>query len=50
MYGHIVQLAEAEAKGIREAGGEVDIYQVEETLPEDVLAKMHAPPKVPTTV
>lgn len=27
MYGHIQQLAEAEAEGIRAAGGEVDIYQ-----------------------
>jgi NAD(P)H dehydrogenase (quinone) len=26
-------------------GIECDIYRVEETLPEDVLAKMHAPPK-----
>jgi len=46
MYGHILQLVEEEARGIREAGGVVDIYQVEETLSEDVLAKMHAPPKV----
>ncbi|KAG2170713.1 hypothetical protein JADG_010452 [Aureobasidium aubasidani] len=45
MYGHILQLVEEEARGIREAGGVVDIYQVEETLSEDVLAKMHAPPK-----
>jgi len=45
MYGHIAKLAEAEKKGIEEAGGEADIYQVAETLPEEVLAKMHAPPK-----
>ena len=45
MYGHIVQLAEAEKKGIEAAGGQADIYQIPETLPEDVLAKMHAPPK-----
>ncbi|WPG98887.1 putative minor allergen alt a 7 protein [Acrodontium crateriforme] len=45
MYGHIKQLAEAEAKGIREAGGQVDIYQIPETLPESVLTAMHAPPK-----
>lgn len=43
MYGHIAQLAEAEANGIRQAGGTVDIYQVPETLPADVLTKMHAP-------
>ncbi|OJK01098.1 hypothetical protein ASPACDRAFT_77992 [Aspergillus aculeatus ATCC 16872] len=45
MYGHIQQLAEAEKKGIEAAGGSADIYQVAETLPNDVLAKMHAPPK-----
>ncbi|TKA67767.1 Minor allergen Alt a 7 [Cryomyces minteri] len=45
MYGHIQKLAEAEAEGIRAAGGQCTIYQVPETLPEDVLAKMHAPPK-----
>jgi len=27
MYGHIVQLAEAEKKGIEAAGGQADIYQ-----------------------
>ncbi|RHZ48118.1 putative NADH-quinone oxidoreductase Pst2 [Aspergillus thermomutatus] len=45
MYGHILKLAEAEKKGIESAGGQADIYQIAETLPEDVLAKMHAPPK-----
>ena len=45
MYGHILKMVEEEARGIREAGGQVDIYQVEETLSEDVLSKMHAPPK-----
>jgi len=45
MYGHIVKLAEAEKKGIESAGGKVDIFQIAETLSEDVLAKMHAPPK-----
>jgi multimeric flavodoxin WrbA len=39
------QLAQAEAKGAREAGVEVDVFQVPETLPAEVLAKMHAPPK-----
>ncbi|KIW73019.1 NAD(P)H:quinone oxidoreductase, type IV [Phialophora macrospora] len=43
MYGHVAKLAEAEKKGIEEAGGKVDIYQIEETLPGEVLAKMHAP-------
>ncbi|BCR84377.1 putative NADH-quinone oxidoreductase Pst2 [Aspergillus chevalieri] len=45
LYGHIVQLAEAEKKGIEAAGGQADIYQIPETLSEDVLTKMHAPPK-----
>ncbi|KAI9734377.1 MAG: Minor allergen Cla h 7 [Cirrosporium novae-zelandiae] len=45
MYGHIKQLVEAEKKGIEAAGGKVDVYQVEETLPQAVLTAMHAPPK-----
>lgn len=45
MYGHILKLAEAEKKGIESAGGSVDLFQVAETLPEEVLTKMHAPPK-----
>ena len=49
MYGHIRKLAEAEKAGIEKAGGTADLYQVEETLPADVLAKMHAPEK-PTDV
>ncbi|KAL2021641.1 hypothetical protein VTK56DRAFT_6994 [Thermocarpiscus australiensis] len=49
MYGHIRQLAEAEKAGIEKAGGTADLYQVAETLPQEVLDKMHAPPK-PTDV
>jgi NAD(P)H dehydrogenase (quinone) len=45
MYGHIKQLADAELKGIREAGGDASVFQVAETLPQEVLTKMHAPPK-----
>ncbi|KAE8371721.1 flavo protein-like protein [Aspergillus bertholletiae] len=45
MYGHIAQLAEAEKKGIESAGGKADIYQIAETLPKEVLDKMHAPDK-----
>ncbi|KAK4565347.1 flavodoxin-like fold protein [Recurvomyces mirabilis] len=51
MYGHIKTLADAELKGIKAAGGEADLYQVEETLPQEVLTKMYAPAKdshVPT--
>jgi len=43
MYGHIATMAQAEKKGIEEAGGSVDIYQIKETLPSEILAKMHAP-------
>ncbi|KAH7399426.1 flavoprotein-like protein [Pyrenochaeta sp. MPI-SDFR-AT-0127] len=49
MYGHIKQLADAELKGIKEAGGDATLLQVAETLPDEVLAKMHAPPK-PTDI
>lgn len=46
MYGHVKTLADAEKKGIEKvAGVEVDVYQVAETLPEEVLSKMHAPAK-----
>lgn len=45
MYGHVQKLAEAEAAGIKEAGGTCDLYCVEETLSQEVLAKMHAPAK-----
>lgn len=41
--------AEAELKGIREAGGDATLFQVAETLSDDVLQKMHAPPK-PTDI
>jgi len=45
LYGHIAKLAEAEKKGIEAAGGKVTIYQIAETLPQEVLTKMYAPPK-----
>jgi len=43
MYGHIRKLAEAEKAGIEAAGGTADLYQVQETLPQEVLSKMGAP-------
>lgn len=49
MYGHIRQIAEAEKEGIEKAGGTADVYQIPETLSDDVLAKMYAPPK-PTDI
>ncbi|KAK6526442.1 hypothetical protein TWF694_005028 [Orbilia ellipsospora] len=45
MYGHIATLAEAVKAGVESAGGTVEILQIPETLPEEVLAKMYAPPK-----
>ncbi|KAL8666689.1 MAG: hypothetical protein Q9202_001227 [Teloschistes flavicans] len=45
MYGHIKRLAAAEIEGIKSAGGSADLYQVQETLPGEVLKKMHAPEK-----
>lgn len=45
MYGHIAKVAEAEKAGLQKAGIEADLYQVPETLPEEVLTKMHAPSK-----
>ena len=43
MYGHIYQLAEAVAAGVREvAGAEVALYQVPELVPEEVLRRSGA--------
>jgi len=43
MYGHVYRLAEAVAEGARAiAGAEVQLFQVAETLPKDVLEKMGA--------
>jgi len=43
MYGHIKALVDAEKKGIEAAGGTVDVFQVQETLSDEIKAKMHAP-------
>lgn len=45
MYGHVARLAEAEKEGVQNAGGIAEIYQVPETLPQEILTKMHAPGK-----
>lgn len=43
LYGHVFRLAEAIAAGAREVpGAQVELLQVAETLPPDVLAKMGA--------
>jgi len=42
-YGHVFRLAEAVVKGAKEvAGNEVTLRRIKETLPHDVLAKLHA--------
>lgn len=45
LYGHIDTLARALQKGVVSAGGEADLYRVEETLADEVLEMMHAPEK-----
>ncbi|KAF8959644.1 NADH:quinone oxidoreductase [Flammula alnicola] len=45
LYGHIAKMAEGVQAGITSKGAHADIYQVSETLPPEVLVKMHAPPK-----
>jgi NAD(P)H dehydrogenase (quinone) len=43
MYGHVFRLAEAIVEGAKEvAGTDVELYQVAETLSDEVLAKMGA--------
>ena len=55
LYGHIWKMAEAVAEGARQVpGAQVELLQVAETLPNDVLAKMGAvdvntPPTLPTS-
>ena len=40
-YGHVEQMAEAVAQGAREAGAEVDIKRVPETVPEEIARGAH---------
>jgi NAD(P)H dehydrogenase (quinone) len=43
MYGHVHQMAQAIAEGVKEVGGtEVELRRVPETLPNEVLSKMGA--------
>lgn len=44
-YGHVGTLAKSIVKGIQAAGAEAHVFQVPETLPKEVLEKMHAPAK-----
>ncbi|KAJ4796710.1 NAD(P)H dehydrogenase (quinone) [Rhynchospora pubera] len=46
MYGHVESLAKRMKKGVDGIDGvEAVLYRVAETLPQEVLDKMHAPPK-----
>ncbi|KAF8609643.1 1,4-benzoquinone reductase [Ceratobasidium sp. AG-I] len=45
LYGHIGKVAESVKAGVESAGGNVTIFQIAETLPQEVLTKMHAPEK-----
>jgi len=45
MYGHIVKMAEAVKSGVEAAGGSATIYQIPETLSQEVLTAMYAPAK-----
>ncbi|KAI3405954.1 YCP4 [Candida oxycetoniae] len=44
-YGHITTLAKAVQEGVEKAGYKADLFQIPETLPQNVLDQIHAPPK-----
>ncbi|KAJ2742549.1 hypothetical protein GGI20_004412 [Coemansia sp. BCRC 34301] len=44
-YGHINKVAESVVEGLEKAGAEIGRYQIAETLSDEILTKMHAPPK-----
>lgn len=45
LYGHITKMAEAVKSGISGAGGNASIYQIQETLSDDILKLVKAPAK-----
>ncbi|KIJ15421.1 benzoquinone reductase [Paxillus involutus ATCC 200175] len=45
LYGHIAKLAESVKGGISSAGGSATIYQIQETLSDDILKLVRAPPR-----
>lgn len=45
LYGHVAKMAEAVKAGVESTGATATIYQVPETLSDEILTKMHAPPK-----
>lgn len=42
LFGHVYRLAEAVAEGARQEGAQVGLFQVAETLSDDILTKMNA--------
>jgi len=44
-WGHIYKMAQSVVKGAEAAGAQVTLLQIPETLPPEILTKMHAPPK-----
>ncbi|ONH69047.1 Flavoprotein-like protein YCP4 [Cyberlindnera fabianii] len=44
-YGHVTTLAKAIQQGVVSQGGSADIFQIPETLTDEVLALIHAPAK-----
>ena len=45
LYGHITQLSRSIKKGIESVGVEVEHLRCAETLPSEILERMHVPPK-----
>lgn len=45
LYGHVATMAASVAKGVEASGATCDIFQVAETLSDEILGKMGAPPK-----
>ncbi len=44
-WGHVQAFAREVLKGVHESGVDAKLFQVRETLPQEILDKMHAPPK-----
>ncbi|KAK9895876.1 benzoquinone reductase [Cystobasidium minutum MCA 4210] len=44
-YGHITKLTESVVEGAKSTGAQVDLFQIPETLSEEILAKQHAIPR-----
>lgn len=44
LYGHTATIAEAEKKGVEAAGGQADIFQVQETLSPEVVKALGGAP------